>query len=78
MLGGNEEENFKFVQVRVPVGILDKIDKLVKEKQFSSRSEFFKRIAVEYIAGNNHSNFREILKDPEIRKEIRDIVKEQL
>jgi len=78
MSEGSEDEKSRFVQVRVPVGILDKIDKLIEENKFASRSEFFKRVAVEYLSGTNPTSLMDSLRDPEVRKEIREIVKEQL
>jgi len=41
------DERNDFVQVRVPKGMVAQIDALIEQKKFSSRSEFFKRIAAE-------------------------------
>ena len=73
-----KEGNTRFVQIRVPVGMIEQIDDLINEKKFSSRSEFFKRLAAEYFGEERSENFVEKLKDPEVRKEIRQILKEGL
>lgn len=68
----------KFVQVRVPISILNEVDKLIEEKKFASRSDFFKRLAIEYFSKGSPEKFKAMLQDPEIRQEIREIVKEKM
>ena len=72
------DEKTKFVQIRVPLGMLSQIDELIEKSEFTSRSEFFKRVAATYLAGSSSHHLREALKDPEVRQDIRQIVKEGL
>lgn len=74
----HENDVSKFVQVRVPINILNEIDKLIEDKKFASRSDFFKRLALEYFSTGSPEKLKVLLKDPEIRQEIREIVKEKM
>lgn len=66
-------------QVRIPKGLLEKIDELIDKKKFASRTDFFRTITIEYFSEDKQrEKLIKLLDDPEIRAEIRNIVKEGL
>jgi len=66
-------------QVRIPKGLLEKIDDLVSQNKFSSRADFFRTITVEYFSEEKQrEKMLALLNEPEVRYEIRKIVKENL
>ncbi|MBN1166292.1 MAG: hypothetical protein JXA44_04085 [Methanospirillaceae archaeon] len=88
--GGIETANTS-VQIRVATSIMKEVDEYIKNGEFPSRSEFFKRIAIEWLAVRRKMKefegldgparkltFLEELKDPDVREEIYQIFKERL
>jgi len=66
-------------QVRIPKGLLEKIDELVDQKKFASRTDFFRTITIEYFSEDKQKEkLLALLDEPGIRSEIRNIVKEGL
>lgn len=66
-------------QVRIPKGLLDKIDGLVEQKKFASRADFFRTVTIEYFSSEKQmEKILSLLNEPEVRTEIRKIVKEGL
>lgn len=66
-------------QVRIPKGLLERIDDLVSQNKFASRADFFRTITIEYFSAEKRvENALAMLNEPEVRAEIRKIVKENL
>jgi len=65
------------VQVRMPESIVNEIDALVNSGEFATRSEFFKRIAIEYLS-TRPERLIQWLDDPDVQNKICKIVSSKM
>ncbi len=65
------------VQVRMPESIVNEIDALVHAGEFATRSEFFKRIAIEYLSSRSERLIL-WLDDPDVQEKICKIVSSKM
>ncbi len=63
------------VQIRLPVDVIDKIDDLVKQGKYSTRSDFIKQLVIRELNSGN-AFLLEKMDDPEVKAKIQEICKE--
>lgn len=63
------------VQIRLPVDTIEKIDELVKQGKYSTRSDFIKQLIIRELNSGN-AFLLEKMDEPEVREKIQEICKE--
>lgn len=63
------------VQIRFPVDVIEKIDDLVRQGRYSTRSDFIKQLITRELSSNN-AYLLEKMDDPEVKEKIQEICKE--
>jgi Arc/MetJ-type ribon-helix-helix transcriptional regulator len=63
------------VQIRLPVETVEKIDDLIRQGKYSSRSDFVYQLVIRELSSNNAALI-EKMDDPEVKAKIQEICKE--
>ncbi|PWR74845.1 ribbon-helix-helix domain-containing protein [Methanospirillum stamsii] len=63
------------IQIRLPVESIEKIDSLINDGKYSSRSDFINQLVIKELSNSNEL-LLERMDDPEVKKKIQQICKE--
>ena len=63
------------IQIRLPVDSIEKIDELIRQGKYRSRSDFIHQLVIKELSFNNAA-LLEKMDDPEVKAKIQEICKE--